>query len=179
MRIKTAFRFALYGAFGLLFSTGMIWLLADRFKEGASGELWQQTAAYALTVHGGTTMVTLMLLGALIPSHIQRAWRAKKNRVTGIASVAVYGFLIVTAFGLYYLGSEALRPWLSFLHVTIGFAVPAVIAAHVMVGRGAFLGAANPAAAAAPLRRMQRANAVTLVPDERAAAAALSDVNSL
>jgi hypothetical protein len=176
MRIKTAFRFALYAAFGVLFATGMIWLVADRFKDGSSSDLWQQTSAYALMLHGGTTMVTLMLLGALIPSHIQRAWRAKKNRVTGIASVAVYGFLIVTAFGLYYLGSEALRPWLSFLHVTIGFAVPAVIAAHIMVGRGAFYGSA---ATAAPLRRMPRSNTVTLVPDEGATAAALSDANSL
>ncbi len=67
--------------------------------------------------------------------HVQRAWRAKTNRVTGIASLAIYGLLIVTAFGLYYLGSEAVRPWISYIHIAFGLAVPAVITAHVMVGR--------------------------------------------
>jgi hypothetical protein len=173
MRIKTAFRLALYGAFGVLFGTGILWLVADQLKEGASGDLWQQVASSALMLHGGTTMVALMFLGALVPSHIQRAWRAKKNRATGVVSVAVYALLILTAFGLYYLGSEAVRPWLSFIHATIGLTVPALLAAHIMVGRGVLAGSAT---SAAPLRRMARSSAVTLVPAE-AATAAFSDVN--
>jgi hypothetical protein len=168
MRIKAAFRFALYAAFGLLFATGIIWLVADQLKE-ESGDLWQQTAAYALMVHGGMTMVTLMFLGALVPSHIQRAWRAKKNRTTGIVSVIVYGLLIITAFGLYYLGSEAVRPWLSFVHVTVGLAVPVLLAVHVLVGRRILY---SPAASAMPLRRMRPSIAVTLVPDGGATAVA-------
>jgi hypothetical protein len=162
MRIKAAFRFALYAAFGLLFATGIIWLVADQLKEGPGSDLWQQTAANALMVHGGMTMVTLMFLGALVPSHIQRAWRAKKNRTTGLISLTVYGLLILTAFGLYYLGSEAVRPWLSFVHVTVGLAVPALLAAHVLVGRGILY---SPATSATPLRRMPPSIAVTLVPD--------------
>jgi hypothetical protein len=177
MRIKTAFRFALYGAFGVLFVTGVVWLIADRMKDGPSSDHCQQVAANALMVHGGATMVTLMLLGALVPSHIQRAWRAKKNRLTGVISLTVYGLLIVTAFGLYYFGSDMLRPWLSFFHAAIGLAVPAVIATHVLVGRGIFDVATAPAPA--PLRRVARASVVTLVPDERAGAAALSEINGL
>jgi hypothetical protein len=180
MRIKTAFRLALYGAFGLLFATGILWLVADRLKEGSSSDLWQQTAAFALMLHGGTTMVALMFLGALVPSHVQRAWRAKKNRATGIVSLTVYGLLILTAFGLYYLGSEAVRPWLSFVHATIGLAVPAVIAAHILVGRGVLSSPAiSPAASEAALRRVPRSRGVTLVPDEGATAAMLSNVNGL
>jgi hypothetical protein len=171
MRIKAAFRFALYAAFGLLFATGIIWLVADALKEGPGGDLWQQTGAYALMVHGGMTMVTLMFLGALVPSHIQRAWRAKKNLTTGLVSLAVYGFLILTAFGLYYLGSEELRPWLSFLHVIVGFAVPALLAAHVLVGRAIPY---KPAPSAARIRRMSPSIAVTLVPDDGATAVASS-----
>jgi len=60
--------------------------------------------------HGGAAMVTLLLLGALIPVHVMRAWRSRKNRVSGSAMVTFNAVLIVTAFGLYYLGSETLRP---------------------------------------------------------------------
>jgi hypothetical protein len=161
MRLKSAFRFALYGIFGILFASGAFWLLADQMKNGAEAdsEMWQQTAAYLLSLHGGAAMVTLMLLGALFPMHVQRAWRAKTNRATGIASLAIYGLLIATAFGLYYLGSEVVRPWISYVHIAFGLAVPAVVAAHIMVGRASV--AAMAQAQKSPLRR---ANAPTLVP---------------
>ncbi len=111
MRLKSAFRVALYGIFALLFVSGVVWLLADKMKYDAEAdtEMWQQAASFLLTLHGGAAMVTLMLLGALGPMHVQRAWRAKTNRTTGIASITLYGLLIATAFGLYYLGSEAVR----------------------------------------------------------------------
>ncbi|MGH7839998.1 MAG: hypothetical protein ACREQT_00560, partial [Candidatus Binataceae bacterium] len=55
---------------------------------------------------GGTPMPTSMLLGALFPLHIGRAWRAKKNRATGIVMLAFNAVLIATALGLYYVASE-------------------------------------------------------------------------
>ena len=174
MRLKYAFRFALYGIFTLLFASGAIWLYADQMKNNAdaNSEMWQQTAAYLLSLHGGAAMVTLMLLGALGPMHVQRAWRAKKNRVTGIASIAMYGLLIATAFGLYYLGSEALRPWISTIHIAFGLAVPAVITAHVMVGR------ASVAAMTTQAKGVRRTSAATLVPADVPAEAVLSNALS-
>jgi hypothetical protein len=165
MRLKSAFRFALYGVFALLFASGVFWLMADQMMKQTEGdtETWQQFASLLLTMHGGTAMVTLMLLGALGPMHVQRAWRAKTNRATGIVSIVMYGLLIATAFGLYYLGSEAVRPWISYIHIAFGLAVPAVITAHVMVGRASVAARTQ----TAPLRR---ANAPTLVPVDLMAA---------
>jgi len=158
MRLKSAFRFALYGFFGLLFASGALWMVADQLKNHTEdNEIWQQSAAFLLSMHGGAAMVTLMLLGALGPMHVQRAWRAKKNRATGIVSLAMYGLLIGTAFGLYYVGSEALRPWISNIHIAFGLGVPAVITAHIVIGRASVAPIARPA-------RPQRAHAVTLVP---------------
>ena len=133
MRLKPAFRYALYGAFAILFATGAAWLAADRLKE--SGEQWQEIAANLLMVHGGTAMIALLLLGALVPLHVQRSWRAGKNRVAGIAMVTFNGVLIVTAFGLYYAGSEILRPWMSDVHLIFGLALPVMFLIHVMLGR--------------------------------------------
>jgi hypothetical protein len=175
MRLKTAFRFALYGIFSLLFASGALWIYADQMKNNAEmdTEKWQQAAAFLLSLHGGAAMLTLMLLGALGPVHIQRAWRAKKNRATGIASIAMYGLLISTAFGLYYVGSEALRPWISTIHIAFGLAVPTVLAAHIMVGR-----ASVTTIAIARETQTRRATAATLVPADAEADAVLINVMS-
>src|SRR5689334_6174922 len=86
-------------------------------------------------LHGGTAMIALILLGALLPLHMQRAWRARRNRVAGSAMLACNAVLIVTAFGLYYAGSEVLRPWMSAIHIAFGFGLPAVFIVHLVRGR--------------------------------------------
>jgi cation transport ATPase len=134
-RLEPPFRFAIYSAFAVLFASGAAWLVAGQMKESANGEIWQQAAAYLLMVHGGAAMLTLMLLGALFPLHIGRAWRAKKNRTTGIVMLTFNAVLIATAFGLYYLASEILRPWASDLHIAFGLAIPLLFLAHVKTGR--------------------------------------------
>jgi len=133
-RLDLPFRFAIYFAFATLFASGAAWLGADQMKESANGEIWQQAAAYLLKVHGGAAMLTVMLLG-VFPLHIGRAWRAKKNRATGIVMLACNAVLIATAFGLYYLASETLRPWASDLHIAFGLAIPLLFLAHVKAGR--------------------------------------------
>ncbi|HXN89045.1 MAG TPA: hypothetical protein VN890_06815 [Methylocella sp.] len=134
-RLDPPFRFAIYSAFAVLFASGAAWLVADQMKESANGEIWQQAAACLLMVHGGAAMVTLMLLGALFPLHIDRAWRAGKNCATGIVMLAFNGVLIATAFGLYYLASEILRPWMSDIHISFGLAMPLLFLTHVKTGR--------------------------------------------
>jgi cation transport ATPase len=129
------FRFAVYIAFAVLFASGAAWLVADQMKESANGEIWQQAAAYLLMLHGAAAMPTLMLLGAIFPVHIGRAWRARKNRATGIVMLAFNAVLIATAFGLYYLASEIWRPWASDIHIAFGLAMPLLILVHVKTGR--------------------------------------------
>jgi hypothetical protein len=43
--------------------------------------------------------------------------------------------LIVTAFGLYYLGSESVRPWMSWIHIVVGFFMPVLFTLHIFLGR--------------------------------------------
>ncbi|MGB6324215.1 MAG: hypothetical protein WBG11_00175 [Methylocella sp.] len=134
-RLDPPFRFAIYIAFAALFASGAAWLVAGQLKETSNGEIWQQAAAYLLMVRGGAAMLTLMLLGALFPLHIGRAWRARKNRATGIVMLAFNAVLIATAFGLYYLASEILRPRASDLHIAFGLAMPVLLLVHVKAGR--------------------------------------------
>ena len=135
MRLKTSFRYSLYAAFAALVVTGAGWLLADWQKNIAADESWQEIAATLLMLHGGTAMLTLLLLGALVPVHLLRAWRSRKNRVSGSIMAAFNAVLIVTAFGLYYLGSEAVRHWMSWIHLGAGFAMAMMFPLHVWLGR--------------------------------------------
>ena len=135
MRLDLRFRYALYGAFSVLVLSGAVWLVADRLKDSPDGELWQSISANLLMLHGGAAMGTLMLLGALVPVHLLRAWRAKKNRLTGSITAGLNAILIVTAFCLYYLGGEQLRPIISNFHIIAGFVLPAMLAFHIYLGR--------------------------------------------
>lgn len=135
LQLDPRFRWGLYAAFAILFVTGAVWLLADQLKETVQDEFWQGTAANLLMIHGGTAMVALLMLGALIPVHMDRAWRSRLNRVTGTAMITFNFVLIVTAFGLYYLGSDTLRPWISDVHITAGLVLAPLFLFHIWRGR--------------------------------------------
>jgi len=119
----------------VLFLTGAGWLVADWQKDISGDEIWQQAIAYLLMVHGGAAMVTLLLLGALVPLHLRRGWRSRKNRVSGSVMVTFNAVLIMTAFGLYYLGSETLRPWMSWIHIAAGVCLSLSFPVHILMGR--------------------------------------------
>jgi hypothetical protein len=135
LRLDPPLRFATYATFAALLATGAAWLLADQFKDGEGGESWQILAANLLMFHGGIAMIALVLFGALMPLHLQRSWRAGRNRATGTIMVATNAILIVTAFALYYAGSDALRIVVADIHIAAGFALPALIATHIVLGR--------------------------------------------
>jgi hypothetical protein len=137
LRLDPGLRSWNYAAFAALFATGAIWLVADQLKASENEELWQAIAANMLMIHGITAMVALMLLGAMIPMHIQRSWRAGKNRVSGTVMVGANAVLVATASGLYYAGSDLLRTFVADVHIAFGLALPALVAAHIVLGRRA------------------------------------------
>jgi hypothetical protein len=125
----------IYVAYAVLVLTGAGWLIADWGKDAANAELWQEVAASLVMLHGGSAMLTLLLLGALVPLHVQRAWRGRKNRTTGATMVTFNVLLVVTAFGLYYAGSDVVRLWISDAHIAIGMILPELFVIHVLLGR--------------------------------------------
>jgi len=137
LRLDVGLRFANYATFAALFVTGVIWLAADQLKTSTHGEMWQTVAANTLMVHGMIGMIALLLLGAMVPVHIWRSWRAGKNLISGSIMVAVNAVLIVTASGLYYAGSDLLRTFVADVHVAAGLALPALIVTHIVLGRRA------------------------------------------
>jgi uncharacterized membrane protein YesL len=134
LRLEPGFRFWTYAVLATLTATGAVWLIADLLKD-PEGEMWQMIAADMLMLHGMTAMIALMLIGAMIPLHIQRSWRAGKNRTSGAVMIGVTAVLVATAWGLYYAGSDLLRTFVADVHIVVGLALPALVIAHVALGR--------------------------------------------
>jgi len=135
LRLNPGLRLWTYAAFAALLASGTAWLIADQLKDSESGETAQWIAAEALMIHGILAMIVLVLLGAMIPLHVQRSWRAGKNRLSGGLMVAINVILVGTAAGLYYAGSEWLRTIAADIHIGIGIALPVIVVAHVILGR--------------------------------------------
>ena len=135
MRLDPSFRWAVYGVLAVLFVSGAAWLAADALKDGPDADAWQIIAADLLMLHGGASMIVLLLIGALVPLHITRGWRSDRNRGSGSAMVTINGLLIVTAFALYYSGSDLLRAWSGYVHIGAGLVLPLLVLVHVGLGR--------------------------------------------
>ena len=136
MRLEPGFRFWTYAVFATLAATGAVWLIADLLKD-PEGEMWQMIGADMLMLHGMTAMIALVMIGAMIPLHVQRSWRAGKNRVSGSTMIGVNAILVATAWGLYYAGSDLLRTFVADVHIVAGLALPALAIVHVVIGRRA------------------------------------------
>jgi hypothetical protein len=80
-------------------------------------------------------MAALVILGTLIPLHLRRGWVAHRNRFSGVAFTCLCAILVLTGYALYYVGSEALRNWASYIHIAVGFVAPLALAWHVIRGQ--------------------------------------------
>src|SRR5262249_4302678 len=134
LRLEASFRWTVYGVAAALLVTGAAWVAADALKGGPSGDTWQGIGAHLLMGYGGAPLAVVLVLGGLISVHVRPGWRARKNRFSGGAMVTLNGLLIVTAFGLYYSGSDLMRPWISAAHIAAGFALAALIVIHPFIG---------------------------------------------
>jgi len=81
-----------------LFLSGAVWVLAGWLAERseARAELLRQLKSSLLKLHGAAAMAFLVALGILIPTHITRAWRARRNRLNGTFFVTVMALLVHT-----------------------------------------------------------------------------------
>jgi len=127
----------LYALGGALLLSGLGWITAHYLLAGNGfvagfefegvphpSELWW------LRLHGASMIGFLVAFGALLPGHVGRGWRGRRNRHSGIFMLAAVAALALSGYGLYYLGDEATRPWISAIHWMIGIAAGAGLVYH-------------------------------------------------
>ena len=137
IQLSTRHKRWFYSVAVVLFLSGAVWVLLGGLAEHneASAGFLQALKSWSLKLHGAAAMAFLVAVGILIPTHMKRAWQARRNRVNGAFFVTVTVILIATGYGLYYFGSEQWRNVTSWIHLTLGFAAPALLALHIWMGR--------------------------------------------
>jgi hypothetical protein len=132
----------LYVASAGLLVSGLGWLVGHYLLSGSSpavafkfGADPQPSEIWWLRVHGAAMMGFLLVFGALLPGHVPHGWRGRQNRRSGILVIAVVIALGLTGYGLYYLGDESTRPWISATHWALGLVAVAALLPHVILGK--------------------------------------------
>jgi hypothetical protein len=128
---------SVYVTFGLLLTTGIAWLLLDKFVQvaGEFGPEHHPAEHILLIVHGVVAYAFLVVCGAMIPVHIALGWNTRRNLKSGVLFVAVLLLLTATALGLYYLGDDVLRPRVNLIHWTAGLVALPLLVIHALGGR--------------------------------------------
>lgn len=137
MRLSRSYQVAFYTSFGALFLSGIAWLIAHEIAESQMrlSNSSQEIATVMLAIHGGSAMLTLVMIGMLISVHIQASWRLSKNRFSGSLMCTTAALLVLTSFLLYYSGSDSIRDIASDVHIALGIALPVLLAFHIWLGR--------------------------------------------
>lgn len=126
----------LYAIVSVLTVSGAAWLVCQHWLrvEGEFGLAPHPSAPWWLRLHGAAAMIFLVLLGTLLRDHVRAGWRAHRNRPSGAGLLGICVWLTVTGYGLYYVGGESLRLWLSRLHWIPGLLWPGVLIIHISLG---------------------------------------------
>lgn len=137
IQLSTRHKRWFYSVTVLLFLSGAVWVLFSWLAEHNEkrADLFHLLKSWSLKLHGAAAMAFLIALGILIPTHMKRAWQARRNRVNGAFFVTMITILVLTGYGLYYFGDEHWRSAASWIHLILGFAAPALLALHIWQGR--------------------------------------------
>jgi hypothetical protein len=135
IRLSRRHEWFAYAVGAAVFTTGAAWAWLHYWGASPNEFGTSPTESWMLKAHGAAAMAVLVLLGTLLPMHVKFAWRAGRNLRTGLSLFGLFGFLVLTGYGLYYVGGERLRSWTSAAHLWVGLALPPLMALHVWRGK--------------------------------------------
>lgn len=126
-----------YLSCGLLFASGIGWLIFDQWVRvaGEFGSEHHPIQHVTLILHGIAAYAFLIVAGTIIPVHVRLGWILRRNRKSGLTFGTLCMLLAVTALGLYYFGGDISRHWASLVHWVVGLAALPVLALHAINGR--------------------------------------------
>jgi hypothetical protein len=138
LQLSRRHRATLYFIGGLLFITGAAWVRLHQMDvHGQASEGLRTLKRWLMETHGLAAVGFVLLLGTLLPGHVRRGWRARRNRANGVFFLTAMAFLTLSGYLLYYLGDESWRQAASRFHLWLGLAAPFLLFWHIRSGRKA------------------------------------------
>jgi hypothetical protein len=136
LKIPRRYRVFLFACIALSWLTGITFFVMNRWVtvEGDFGPEKHPAQMTFLKVHGAAAFLMMISYGYMLATHIPAGYRSKRQRVIGLGLVAAQGFLILTAYGLYYVGGEKFRTVISYAHASVGLIFPILLTTHIISG---------------------------------------------
>ena len=127
-----------YGVFGLLWISGVGWLVFHYFLRLASefGEMPHPLEAWWLRLHGAGAFAGLWLIGLLWAIHLVPGWKSRR-RPSGVVLSALTAVLVLSGYLLYYAGGDRVHAVVALAHWLVGLALPLPLLLHGVRGRRA------------------------------------------
>jgi hypothetical protein len=122
-------RLSTFWLFSICFITGVVWFASLDMLHTPVTKL-----RFWWVLHGCSSLVVLLLIGAAFPHHVLVTWKAKRNVRHGILVIAGLLVMLLTALGLLY-GPEEWHDALHWSHSVLGLAVAVLFPLHVWRGR--------------------------------------------
>ena len=136
LKISWRYRACLFAFIMLSWVTGVTFFILNRWVmiEGEFGPEKHPAQANFLKVHGASAFLMMISYGYLLATHIPAGYKSKRQRIIGLSLVAAQGFLIISAYGLYYVGGDQFHELISYAHSSVGFIFPFLLATHIVSG---------------------------------------------
>lgn len=136
-KITSSIKYLLFTSLAALFLSGVAQIMLRSFfyTETDYGISFSPYEASSLSIHGASSILFLVIFGALFPTHISRAYKAGVNMKTGILVLVFVFVLIITGYFLYYVANENLRTISSLTHSVLGVLLIPILFSHVIVGK--------------------------------------------
>ena len=137
-KIPWNYRAWLFGFILLSWCSGVTYYVLDHYFEfegefGPQKHPWQQMF---LNIHGAAAFLMMIAYGFMLASHVPSGWKAQRSRKLGLTLLIAQGFLIITAYFLYYAGwGHETRQLLVWSHAGVGFIFPFLLVCHLFTGR--------------------------------------------
>lgn len=129
-RLHKMHKYTLYVIWIILSITGLYFAYSQDWRGDDPSEL----TVYSLKLHGVCASVMLVLIGSLIPIHIQRSLETKRNVRSGIPTLGLMLLLAFSGVGLYY-SAEGWIATVKMIHIVVGGLMIAFIPLHIWFGR--------------------------------------------
>jgi len=136
-RIPWSYRIWIFLFLLISWLTGIAFFVLNKwiFVEGEFGPEKHPWQYPVLRIHGAAAFLMMITYGYLLASHVPAGWKQKRQRRSGLILVCAQGFLILSAYGLYYLADEGFRVLVSYAHALVGVTFPLLLAVHIISGR--------------------------------------------